>query len=70
MKKFLMSYFAIIWEVKYSILTTWLFFFLLATCSKSPFSFLHLAISSFCFVLGIISFIILFITLLSNHRYK
>jgi hypothetical protein len=70
MKKFLMTYFAIIWEVKFSVLIIWLFLFLLTICNKLPFSFLHLAISSFCFALGFVSFIILFIILLSNHRYK
>jgi len=50
-------------EMKYTILTTWLFFFLLSLVGKSPFSVLDLAIISFIFSFVIFSGGIVFIIL-------
>ena len=70
MKKFLYRNLAIIFEVKYSILTTWLGFFLLSTFIKSPYSFTQLAILSFIITISIVLFIILIVNIIINCKYK
>lgn len=70
MIKFLKQYFAVIWELKFSILLTWFFFFWVSMFSKSPYDILHLAITSFIFTTSIILFIILIVMLLPTNINK
>lgn len=57
-------------EVKYSILTTWLGFFVLSTVSKSPYSFTQLAILSFIITISIVLFIMLIANIIINCKNK
>ena len=70
MKKFLKQYFAVIWELKISILLTWFFFFWISMFSKSPYDLLHLAITSFMFTTSIILVVILIVMLLPTNLNK